>query len=98
MKSNSLRTFQLEHTPNPQPTVYEGIPFIWGFGDVWGMLQGYVGVPLEIGFPSKKRIDYLPTLTGKRMEYLPIVARKPIDYLPTESRVQGVGNLIYHVE
>ena len=24
----------LEHTPNPQPTVYEGIPFIWGFGDV----------------------------------------------------------------
>ena len=37
----------LEHTPNPQPTVYEGIPFIWGFGDVWGMLQGYVGFPLE---------------------------------------------------
>ena len=31
-----------EHTPNPQPTVYEGI------GDVWGMLQGYVGFPLEV--------------------------------------------------
>ena len=31
----------------PQPRVYEGIPFIWGFGDVWGMLQGYVGAPLE---------------------------------------------------
>ena len=38
----------LEHTPNPQPTVYEGIPFIWGFGDVWGMLQGYVGFPLDL--------------------------------------------------
>ncbi len=38
---------QVEHTPNPQPTVYEGIPFIWGFGDVWGMLQRYVGFPLE---------------------------------------------------
>ena len=37
----------LEHTPDPQPTVYEGIPFIWGFWDAWGMLQGYVGVLLE---------------------------------------------------
>ena len=37
----------LEHTPDPQPTVYEGIPFIWGFRDSWGMLQGYVGVFLE---------------------------------------------------
>ena len=37
----------LEHTPDPQPTVYEGILFIWGFGDAWGMLQGYVGVPLD---------------------------------------------------
>ena len=34
----------LEHTPDPQPTVYEGILFIWGFGDAWGILQGYVGV------------------------------------------------------
>ena len=34
--------------PNP-PTnsLCFGIPFIWGFGDVWGMLQGYVGFPLE---------------------------------------------------
>lgn len=35
----NLRIFQhtpgpLDHTPNPQPTVYEGILFIWGFGDV----------------------------------------------------------------
>ena len=37
----------LEHTPDPQPTVYEGVPFICGFGDAWGMLQGYVGVLLE---------------------------------------------------
>ena len=47
--SFTLRIFQ--HTPGtypgPQPTVYEGIPFIWGFGDAWGMLQGYVGVLLE---------------------------------------------------
>ena len=40
-----LRIFQ--HTPDPQPTVYEGIPFIWGFIDSWGMLQGYVGVFLD---------------------------------------------------
>ena len=37
----------LEHTPDPEPTVYEGIPFIWGFGEAWGMLQGYVGVLLD---------------------------------------------------
>ena len=41
----------LEHTPDPEPTVYEGIPFIWGFGEAWGILQGYVGVLLE---PSQK--------------------------------------------
>ena len=38
----------LEHTPGPEPTVYEGIPFIWGFGEAWGMLQGYVGVLLDM--------------------------------------------------
>ena len=38
----------LEHTPDLQPSVYEGIPFVWGFGDALGMLQGYVGVLLEI--------------------------------------------------
>ena len=47
--SSSLRIFQ--HSPGtyprPQPRVYEGIPFIWGFGDSWGMLPGYVGVLLE---------------------------------------------------
>ena len=43
-----LRIFHTPGTyPRPQPTVYEGIPFIWGFGDAWGMLQGYVGVLLE---------------------------------------------------
>ena len=48
----SLRIFQhtLEHTPDPQLTVYEGFPFIWGFRDGWGMLQGYVGVFLEKEF------------------------------------------------
>ena len=40
----------MEHTPDPQPTVYEGIPFIWGFGDPWGMLQGYVGVLLKYNY------------------------------------------------
>ena len=30
----------MEHTPDPQPTVYEGILFVWGFGDAWGLLQG----------------------------------------------------------
>ena len=37
----------LEHTPDPEPTVYEGIPSIWGFGEAWGMLQGYVGGLLD---------------------------------------------------
>ena len=37
----------LEHAPDLQPPVYEGIPFIWGFGDAWGMLQGYVRVLLD---------------------------------------------------
>ena len=37
----------LEHTPDPEPTGYEGIPFIWRFGEAWGMLHGYVGVLLE---------------------------------------------------
>ena len=37
----------LEHTPNPQPIVYEGFLSIWRFGDARGMLQGYVGVLLE---------------------------------------------------
>ena len=50
LENNSLRKPQ--HTPGtyprPQPTVYEGIPFIWGFRDSWGMLQGYVGVFWEI--------------------------------------------------
>ena len=47
----SPRIFQ--HTrgtyPDPQPTVYEGIPFSWGFRDSWGMLRGYVGVFLHRG-------------------------------------------------
>ena len=34
-----LSNIPLEHTPDPQPTVYEGIPFIWGFRDSWGMLR-----------------------------------------------------------
>ena len=40
----------LEHTPDPEPTVYEEIPFIWGFGEAWAMLQLYVGVLLDIYF------------------------------------------------
>ena len=39
----------LEHTLDPQPTVYEEIPFIWGFGDAWSMLQGYAGLLLDRG-------------------------------------------------
>ena len=45
----------LEHTPDPEPTVYEGIPFIWGFGEAWGMLQGYVGVDNDDLLTSKQR-------------------------------------------
>ena len=43
----------LEHTPDAQPTFYEGILSIWGFGDAWGMLQGYVRVLLDALIPSK---------------------------------------------
>ena len=43
-----LSNIPLEHTQDPQPRVYEGIPFIWGFGDFMGYAkQGYVGVLLE---------------------------------------------------
>ena len=45
--SKKFSNIPLEHTPDSQPTLYEGIPSIWGFGDSWGMLQGYVGVLLE---------------------------------------------------
>ncbi len=46
----SLRIFQ--HTPGTYPrpqtnTLWFGIPFIWGFGETWGMLHGYVGVLLD---------------------------------------------------
>ena len=45
-----LRIFQ--HTPGTYPrprtnSLWFGIPFIWGFGEAWGMLQGYVGILLE---------------------------------------------------
>ena len=52
-----ISNIPLEHTPNPEPTVYEGIPFIWGFGEAWGMLQGYVGVLLDM---KKRPLDLLP--------------------------------------
>jgi len=32
------RYIPLEHTPSRQPILYEGIPFIRGFGDAWDML------------------------------------------------------------
>ena len=40
-----LRIFQ--HTPEPQPTAYEAILFIWGFVDAWGMFPGSVGIFLD---------------------------------------------------
>ena len=49
LKSN----IPLEHTPDSQPTVYEGIPFIWGFEDAWGMrLSGYIGIFLDSLIPE----------------------------------------------
>ncbi len=43
----------IQHTPgtyqnDPEPTVYEGIPFIWGLGDCMGYAEkGYVVVLLD---------------------------------------------------
>ncbi len=51
IQTNNLRPFQQTPGAYPKPPANSlcfGIPFIWGFGDVWGMLQGYVGIPLEI--------------------------------------------------
>ena len=50
-----LRIFQ--HTPGTYPRpptngLWFGIPFISGFRDSWGMLQGYVGVFLDSFFCS----------------------------------------------
>ena len=57
---------------------YEGIPFIWGFGEAWGMLQGYVGVPLDwlvVGFnPFEKYARQIgswnPKVRGENNKYL----------------------------
>ena len=49
LKVYEFSNIPLEHIPNPEPALDEGIPFIWWFGDAWGMLQGYVGVLLEKG-------------------------------------------------
>ena len=39
---------------DPEPTVYEGISFIWGFGGCLGYAkQGYVGVVLDYHFGSQ---------------------------------------------
>ena len=61
IRIQDLTNRPLEHTPNPQPTVYEGIPFIWGFGDVWGMLHGYVGFPLERILINQSRLHGMST-------------------------------------
>ena len=42
---NSIRP--LEHTPDPQPLVYEGNPFIFVFWGTWSMFQGSVGIFLD---------------------------------------------------
>ena len=52
--SRHFSNMPLEHTPDPEPTVYEGIVSFWGFRDAWGTLQGYVGVLLDL---SMKLLD-----------------------------------------
>ena len=37
----------LEDTPDPSPTVSEGISFFVGLGEVWGIFPGYVGKIIE---------------------------------------------------
>ena len=55
-----LRTFQ--QTPG---AVYEGIPFIWGFGDVWGMLsRGMLGFPSIIA-----SVQFPDILLGRRCKF-----------------------------
>ena len=44
-KNNSNRP--LEHTPDPQPHVYDGNPSIFVFWGTWGMFQGSVGIFLD---------------------------------------------------
>ena len=45
-RSKNFPTDPPKHTPNPQPRVYEGIPFIWGSLGMSGVCsRGYVGVP-----------------------------------------------------
>ena len=42
----------LEHTPDPQPTLYEGNPFIWGWKGMFGVCpRGMLGfLDIQIGF------------------------------------------------
>ena len=44
-----LRKLQhtLEHTPDSQPPVYKGSPFMFVFWGTWGMFQGSVGILLD---------------------------------------------------
>ena len=46
-RSKTLPTDPWSIPQTPTNSLCFGIPFIWGLGDVWGMLQGYVGFPLE---------------------------------------------------
>ena len=39
-----LQVVLLEHTPDPQPLVYEGNPFIFVFWGTWCLFQGFVGL------------------------------------------------------
>ena len=39
----------VEHTPDPDPPLYEGNPFILDFFHIWGMFQGCVGLFFENG-------------------------------------------------
>ena len=54
----------LEHNPHPELRLYEGIPFIWGFGDAWGILLRRV-----LGTQHFRRIKYHRNPSGFKHFY-----------------------------
>ena len=83
----------LEHTPDPKPWVYEGIPFIWGFGDAWsapGVCWGSLRMIRCRGFSSSK----IPTFKSLPLVFIIIIII--MFYFFFTSFVLGVAHSIFH--
>ena len=60
-------TYPLEDgPPDVSPTVYEGIPFfVWGFGEVWGLLPRVFFISIRIWSDRSKQLSTMKMLEGQ---------------------------------